>query len=50
MNAKDRAAAIAAATAQAQLRAGLAKGIDFPALGTARLRRSSAAARYLTGP
>ena len=33
MNAKDRAAAIAAATAQAQLRAGLAKGINFPALG-----------------
>lgn len=33
MNAKDRAAAIAAATAQAQLRAALAKGINFPALG-----------------
>ena len=33
MNAKDRAAAIAAATAQAQLRAGLAKGINFPTLG-----------------
>jgi hypothetical protein len=33
MNARDRAAAITAAAAQAQLRAQAAKGIDFPALG-----------------
>jgi hypothetical protein len=49
MNARDRAAAITAAAAQAQLRAQAAKGIDFPTLGVS-VRGGEVRVAKLFGP